>query len=106
MTNIYVAQRIHVVVADVAVENGQQVVSEVEGKKFPGSGGAIFSECKVTEEQAWKGAIGLALQTFAKLGIVASNADTTSRDVPETDFDKIVAVDMKSIFRCVANLPS
>ena len=60
----------------------------------------------VTREAAWKEALETAKSKFGKLDIVVNNAGTTywkkpSIEVTEAEFDKVVAVNMKSIFLSV-----
>jgi len=103
----YVAQGAHVLVADIAVENGKRVVEEITAKKYSGNGSAIFIEFDVTKRSSWEEGLALAKEKFGKLDIVVNNAGTTykkqaSMGLPEAEFDKILAVNVKSIFLSVS----
>lgn len=103
----YASQGAHVIVADIAVEGGKRVVQEITDKKYPGGGSAIFVEFNVTKRSSWEEGLKLAKDKFGKLDIVVNNAGTTykkqpSVDVSEADFDKIIAVNVKSIYLSVS----
>jgi 3-oxoacyl-[acyl-carrier protein] reductase len=103
----YASQGAHVIVADIAVEGGKRVVQDIMDKKYPGGGSAIFVEFNVTERNSWEEGLTLAKKIFGKLDIVVNNAGTTykkqpSVDVSEADFDRIIAVNVKSIYLSVS----
>jgi 3-oxoacyl-[acyl-carrier protein] reductase len=103
----YVSQGAHVVVADIAVENGKRVTEEINAKKYPGNGSAVFLSFDVTKRSSWEEGLELAKQKFGKLDIVVNNAGTTymkqdSMGVSEADFDRILAVNVKSIYLSVS----
>lgn len=103
----YVSQGAHVIVADIAIEGGKRVVQEIGDKKYPGGGSAIFVEFNVTKRSSWEEGLRIAKEKFGKLDIVVNNAGTTYRkqpsvDVSEADFDKIIAVNVKSIYLSVS----
>jgi 3-oxoacyl-[acyl-carrier protein] reductase len=57
----------------------------------------------VTSEEAWNAGLKLAVDKYGKLDIVVNNAGTTYRkkpsiEVTEAEFDKIIAVNVKSLF--------
>jgi 3-oxoacyl-[acyl-carrier protein] reductase len=102
----YASQGAHVIVADIAVDGGKRVVQEITDKKYPGGGSAIFIAFDVTKRSSWEEGLKLALDKFGKLDIVVNNAGTTykkqpSMGVSEADFDRIVAVNVKSIYLSV-----
>jgi 3-oxoacyl-[acyl-carrier protein] reductase len=103
----FVAEGAHVLVADIAVGNGKRVVDAIAAKKYPGGGSAVFIEFNVTKRSSWEEGLALAKEKFGKLDIVVNNAGTTykkqpSMDVSEADFDKILAVNVKSIYLSVS----
>ncbi|KAL2827246.1 hypothetical protein BJY01DRAFT_241210 [Aspergillus pseudoustus] len=103
----FVSQGANVLVADIAVANGQRVVDEITKKAYPGGGSASFVNFNVTQRADWEKGLELAKSQFGKLDIVVNNAGTTykkqeSKGVSEADFDKIIAVNVKSIYLSVA----
>ncbi|GAB1214300.1 hypothetical protein ATERTT37_003462 [Aspergillus terreus] len=98
----------HVVVADISADNGNRVVNAITSKADTGNSGiAIFVSLDVTKRVKWDEALAIALAYFRKLDIVVNNAGTTyqkqpSIDVTEEDFDRIVAVNRKSIYLSVS----
>ncbi|KAJ5808191.1 hypothetical protein N7474_009460 [Penicillium riverlandense] len=103
----YVAEGANVLVADVAVENGKRVASEITAKNYPSGGKAVFVECNVIKKADWQAALDLAVKQFGQLDIVVNNAGTTyikqeSMGVTEEDFDKVMTVNTKSIYWSVA----
>jgi len=103
----YVSQGAHVIVADISVEGGKKVVQEITDKKYPGGGSAVFIKFDVTKRSSWEEGLKFTLEKFGKLDIVVNNAGTTykrqpSMGVPEADFDRILAVNVKSIYLSVS----
>lgn len=98
----------HVIIADIAVENGKRVASDIEAASSvaQGHGTAIFMEFDCTKQQAWRDGLELAKQKFGKLDIIVNNAGTTywkkpSIEVTEAEFDNIINVNVKSIYHSV-----
>ncbi|KAL7949787.1 putative alcohol dehydrogenase [Trichoderma barbatum] len=84
----FVAQGAHVIVADIAIEGGERIFN-------------------VTSRSAWERGPAFVEEKYEKLDIVVNNADTTYRkqpsvDVSETDFDKILAVNVKRNYLSVS----
>ena len=105
IAHAFASEGAHVLVADISVPGGERVVSEINAKGYSGS--AVFVECNVTKREHWEQALELANSKFGKLDIVVNNAGTSYRkqpsmDVSEADFDKIVAVNIKSIYLSVS----
>ncbi|POR32491.1 Uncharacterized protein TPAR_07275 [Tolypocladium paradoxum] len=103
----FASEGAHVLVADIAVANGQRVADEIAGKQYPGAGSAVFIEFNVAERSDWQRGLELAKSKFGKLDIVVNNAGTTYRkqpslEVTEADFDKIIAVNVRSIYLSVS----
>jgi 3-oxoacyl-[acyl-carrier protein] reductase len=95
-----------VLIADISVEGGNRVVNEIGSTKSKDTGNTVFIEFDCTKQQSWKDALDMAKQKFGKLDIVCNNAGTTYRkkpsiEVTEGEFDKIIAVNVKSIYHSV-----
>lgn len=103
----FASEGANVFVADIAVDNGQRVVKEINEKKYPNSGTAVFAELNVAKREDWVKALALAETTFGQLDIVVNNAGTTykkkpSIEVTDDEFDRIIAVNVKSIYLSVS----
>ncbi|KAL7952257.1 putative alcohol dehydrogenase [Trichoderma compactum] len=86
----FVDQGAHVIVADIAVEEARE---------------------SVTNRTACESGLAFAKENYGKLDIVVNNAGTTYRkqpsvDVSEVDFDKIIAVNVKGIYLSVSVIMS
>jgi 3-oxoacyl-[acyl-carrier protein] reductase len=105
----YAREGANVIIADIAVEGGQRVEEEINnasGSSNLGKGPAIFLKFDCTRRDAWEKGLQLAKEKFGKLDIVFNNAGTTykkqpSVDVEEEEFDRIVSVNVKSIYQSV-----
>jgi len=104
----------NVIIADIDERNGKRVEEEIEAlssgssQSPPGAacGNAVFIAFDCTKRQSWKAGLALAIERFGKLTIVMNNAGTTYRKKPSTEvtedeFDKIIAVNVKSIYHSV-----
>lgn len=103
----FVSEGAHVLVADIAVANGERVVDEIGKRQYTGGGSAVFVEVNVAQRGDWEKALELAKSKFGKLDIVVNNAGTTYRkkpsvEVTDAEFDKIIAVNVKSIYLSVS----
>jgi 3-oxoacyl-[acyl-carrier protein] reductase len=88
-----------VVVSDIAQETGEMVAGIIRSKTER----AQFVRCDVSRSEDVKGLLDATLMHFGKLDIVVNNAGTTHRnqpllDVDEATFDRIYAVNVKSIY--------
>jgi len=88
-----------VVVADISDAAGQRVAGEIS----TAGGKAAFVHADVTRGQDWASLIGSAQSAFGRLDIVVNNAGWTHRrkpyvEVSEADFDKVYAVNVKSVY--------
>lgn len=106
IAHAFSAEGAHVLVADIAVDNGKRVVRDIEANTGSGRGSAVFVEFNCTSRKDWEAALEVAKQKFGKLDIVVNNAGTTytkkpSVEVTEDEFDKIMAVNVKSIYHSV-----
>jgi 3-oxoacyl-[acyl-carrier protein] reductase len=85
-----------VVVADINVEGGERVAKEI-------GAGAFFFKADVTRASDWARLVDAATSRFGKLDIVVNNAGWTHRNKPylevsEAEFDKVYAVNVKSVY--------
>lgn len=102
----YAKEGCDVILADIAVEGGKRVEKEIEGAKGEGKGSAVFLQFDCTKKEDWEKGLQLAKKKFGKLDIVFNNAGTTykrqpSIEVSEADFDRVVNVNVKSIYQSV-----
>ncbi|ETS84353.1 hypothetical protein PFICI_02378 [Pestalotiopsis fici W106-1] len=93
----FVHEGAKVVILDVVEENAQAVVS-----KHP-KGSSVAIKGDVSSESDWKRALEVAVQTFGKLDVVVNNAGVVytagpSTETAESDFDRVVKVNLKSLF--------
>lgn len=95
----FAAEGCAVLVNDVAREGGERVASEIRDK----GARAHFAHGDVTRGDDMRRLLDAALQHFEQLDIVVNNAGTTHRnqpllDVTEADYDRVYAVNVKSIY--------
>ena len=88
-----------VTVADVNDTAGRRVAGEIS----TAGGKAVFVHADVTRSQDWASLVGAAQSAFGRLDIVVNNAGWTHRkkpyaEVTEAEFDKIYAVNVKSVY--------
>ncbi|KAJ5082758.1 hypothetical protein N7532_011801 [Penicillium argentinense] len=99
----------NVIIADIATDGGTRVEKDIQQTHSEGLGRALFLKFDCTTSQAWKDGLKFALNKFGKLDIVVNNAGTTYTKKPsvvvtEAEFDKIVAVNTKSIYHSVVQI--
>jgi 3-oxoacyl-[acyl-carrier protein] reductase len=88
-----------IVVGDIRADHAERVAAEIKAA----GGEAIGTHVDVTKNADVKRMVDLALTTFGKLDILVNNAGTTHKnqpmlDVDEATFDRIYAVNVKSIY--------
>lgn len=88
-----------VVVNDINVEGGKRVAEEI--KKAGGT--AVFQKGDVTRDAQVKAMVAAAMKRWGRVDIMVNNAGFTHRNqpmtsVPEKEFDRIFAVNVKAIF--------
>jgi 3-oxoacyl-[acyl-carrier protein] reductase len=91
-----------------AREGGRVVLTDVDGEgvgKLAGRLGkdAIALAADVTKPDDWKRAVETSVAKFGRLDIVVNNAGTSHRnqpllDVAEQEFDRVFAINVKSIY--------
>jgi 3-oxoacyl-[acyl-carrier protein] reductase len=93
------AEGAQVVVNDVNPTSGQDVVAQI----VAAGGVASFFAADVTQSGDVKALVAAAVARYGKLDVMVNNAGWTHRnrpalEVPEDEFDKCYAVNMKSIY--------
>ena len=88
-----------VTVNDINEAGGQRVVAEITSA----GGTAQFVRADVTRSAEVKALVGAAVQRYGKLDAMVNNAGWTHRNRPmlevsEDEFDKVYAINMKSIY--------
>ncbi len=88
-----------VMVADINDEGGRRVVSEITAA----GGQAAYQHADVSKDADWATLVKATLDVFGGLTTVINNAGTTHRNQPMLDvseelFDRIYAVNVKSLF--------
>ena len=85
-----------VVLADIDATAGERVAADI-------GGGALFVRADVTRAEDWARLVRSAAEPTGRLDIVVNNAGWTHRNKPylevtETEFDKVYAVNVKSVY--------
>src|SRR5262245_16023577 len=93
-----------VVVNDINVEGGERVVSEISNR----GGRALFVKADVANDADWAALVRATLDAHGELNVVVNNAGTTHRNQPllnvtEEQFDRVYAVNVKSLFWSARN---
>lgn len=88
-----------VIVNDINEAGGQRVVAEITAA----GGTAAFFKADVTKSAEVKAMVDEAVRLYGQLDVVVNNAGWTHRNRPmlevsEDDFDKVYAINMKSIY--------
>ncbi|TAL54462.1 SDR family oxidoreductase [Pandoraea sp.] len=89
----------NIIVNDLNREGGQRVADAINAA----GGKAVFVHGDVSQSADTRGLLDAALSHFSRLDIVVNNAGTTHRNKPlleitEAEFDRVYAVNVKSIF--------
>lgn len=105
MAKRFAAEGAKVVIADINSKTGANVEHEINAAH--GEKTALFHETNVTSQASWKSLLDSTLEVFGKVDVVVNNAGTTypkkpTHTVTEEEYDKVVTVNMKSIFLSVA----
>jgi NAD(P)-dependent dehydrogenase (short-subunit alcohol dehydrogenase family) len=98
----FAAAGAHVVAADIAADGGEETVS---GIKRDG-GSAIFVRTDVSSARDVEAAVGTAVASFGGLDCACNAAaieteTTLLADCEEATFDRLIAVNLKSVFLCL-----
>jgi 3-oxoacyl-[acyl-carrier protein] reductase len=104
IARMYAREGAKVIVADINEEGAKGVAKDIGDS-------AVALRCDVTKRADLDAAVALAQSRFGKLDIVVNNAGTTHVNQPllnvdEATFDRVFAVNVKSIYHSVqASLP-
>jgi 3-oxoacyl-[acyl-carrier protein] reductase len=95
----FAAEGARVVASDVDADNGERVVREI----VDAGGNARFVQADVSKDADVKRMVKFVIAQYGGLDVVVNNAGTTHRnqpmlDVSEEQFDRIYAVNVKSLF--------
>src|SRR3954470_16686959 len=95
-----------VVIADLNPEHGNDAVQSIRAS----GGQAIFAQCDVSNSQQVQAAIKQAVDAWGKLDVLVNNAAMMTFknvvDLDESDWEKVQAVNMKSVFLfCKYSIP-
>lgn len=101
----FVEEGCKVVVNDINADGGERVAAEIKSS----GGEAAFTKGDVSKDADWAAMLKFTLDTFGGLDVVVNNAGTTHRnqpmlDVSEKDFDRVFAVNVKSLFHSTRNI--
>jgi NAD(P)-dependent dehydrogenase (short-subunit alcohol dehydrogenase family) len=92
----------HVIAADIAAEGGEETAEQIRRS----GGKAVFVRTDVSQARDVEAAVAAAVETFGGLDCAVNAAaieteTTLIADCDEATFDKLVAVNLKSIFLCL-----
>jgi NAD(P)-dependent dehydrogenase (short-subunit alcohol dehydrogenase family) len=98
MALLFAREGAAVAIADLDEAGGEDVVQMIED----GGGQAIFVLCNVTQAQDCQRAVGFTVEELGGLDILINNAGLIRRatvlDTTEEEWDRVMAVNVKSIF--------
>ena len=87
-----------VVVVDVNADHGAETVHSIESA----AGQAIFAKADVSSSAEVQAAVKLAADTYGKIDVLVNNAAmmtfTPIVELPDEDWDKVLAVNVRSVF--------
>lgn len=94
----FAAEGAKVVLADVAVEKGEQAAEDIQAA----GGDAIFVKCDVGDKRETEALVGSAVAAFGRLDCLIANAGIVHAaaflDLDEADFDRVIRVNLKGVF--------
>ena len=90
-----------VVISDISESSGQNAVDEISRI----GGKALFIRCDVTNNSQVQDMVDIAISKFGKIDILVNNAGALGtlwslEDVTEEDWDRIIDLNLKSVFLC------
>jgi NAD(P)-dependent dehydrogenase (short-subunit alcohol dehydrogenase family) len=99
---LYAREGAQVVISDIHEEPGLQVVSEIEDQ----GGEAIFVQGDVSKSEDCERMVQQAVEKFGRLDIAFNNAGISGESNPIGDmsiegWDKVIAVNLSSVFYCM-----
>jgi NAD(P)-dependent dehydrogenase (short-subunit alcohol dehydrogenase family) len=97
---LFARESASVVVVDINEKAGRAVAEEIQSS----GGSAIFVKCDVTNSDDCRMVIEKTLERFGRLDILFNNAGIIRRasvvDTTEEEWDRVMAVNVKSVFLC------
>ncbi len=95
---VFAAEGASIVVADVLVEQGEEVAAQLRGQGY----NAIFQRLDVTSEADWSAAVAAAIAHFGKLTTLVNNAAVFNNsgldEISVDDWNKVIAVNLTGPF--------
>jgi NAD(P)-dependent dehydrogenase (short-subunit alcohol dehydrogenase family) len=95
---LFVREGACVVFGDVLDDEGKKVEAEIRAS----GGRATYVHLDVTREADWRAAVATAVQAYGKLNVLVNNAGILLRakieHMAETDWDRIMAINVKGVF--------
>ena len=95
---MFVREGAKVVFGDILDDEGRQVETEIAAA----GGEAVYVRLDVTDEDAWREAVGTAVSRFGKVDILVNNAGIASwnagDDATVEEWDRIMEVNAKGVF--------
>lgn len=96
--DIFAAEGTSVVVADVLVEPGEEVATQLRDQGY----NAIFQKLDVTSQADWAAAVEAAVDRFGKLTTLVNNAGIFNNfgvdEIEVDDWNKVIAVNLTGVF--------
>ncbi len=94
----FAAEGGEVIVADLNADHGNQTVQAITSK----GGKAVFQKCDVGRSADISATVKMAMDRWGKIDVVVNNAAMMTFlpvvDLPEDQWDKVLAVNLKSVF--------
>jgi len=97
----FAAEGCSVVISDIAGPQGKKTVDEISKM----GGNAFFIRCDVTNNSQVQEMVNAAIRKFSKIDILVNNAGALGtmwslEEVTEEDWDRIIDLNLKSVFLC------
>ena len=105
IARLFASEGAKILACDINTEGANAIAAEI-------GNGAVGMTCDVTKLADAKAAVDRAMKTFGRVDIVVNNAGTSHRnqpmlDVGEEEFDRIYAVNVRSIYNfAIAAVPA
>ncbi|ETN36651.1 uncharacterized protein HMPREF1541_08929 [Cyphellophora europaea CBS 101466] len=96
------AEGAQVIIADLSAPNGSDAAKEL---------GAVFVHADVTKRESWQTILDAAISNYGRVDVVVNNAGVCcvkkpSETTPESEYDLMMTVNVKSIFHSVGVIVS
>ncbi len=96
-----------VVINDINMQGGTRVAKEIQSE----GGDAIFVNADISLNEGWASLVGQAVEKYGSFSIVVNNAGFTHKNqsmftVSEENYDRIYAVNVKSLYWSAKNVAS